>query len=451
MSREELLPRRAMRALVIAASAIVVVAGLREASEILLPFLSALFIAVVSLPVMAWLQRNRVPTWLAVMLTVLAAAGVVSVLGVVVGQSVGEFAQVVADSQYNQRFEELAGQLGAWAEEANLPFADRGPFELVDPEAVVNLLGGTLGALAGLLQDAFLVLLAVIFILVEAAGFRHKLRVAFGDRGGNLERLEQMAQQVQKYLAVKTVVSLGTGFLAFAWVWTLGIDFPLMWGLVAFLFNYIPNIGSIVAAVGPSVLALVQVDLGRALVVASGYVALNIAFGNILEPTLLGRKLGMSVLVVFLSLVFWGWVWGPMGLLLAVPITMTFKIAFENTDDLRWIAVLLDAKPRARPAVGTPPPDSPAAVRTPASGSPASPAAPSDAQPGPQAPTRSPAMVTTPAPASPAAPTDAPRGPQAPTRSPAVVTTPAPASPASSAEPTDAPRGPQAPTRTPAA
>ena len=275
--------------------------------------------------------------------------------------------------------------------------------------------------------------------------------MAFGDRGGNLERLEQMAQQVQKYLAVKTVVSLGTGFLAFAWVWTLGVDFPLMWGLVAFLFNYIPNIGSIVAAVGPSVLALVQVDLGRALVVASGYVALNIAFGNILEPTLLGRKLGMSVLVVFLSLVFWGWVWGPMGLLLAVPITMTFKIAFENTDDLRWIAVLLDAKPRARPAVGTPAPESPAAVGTPASGSPAAPAAPSDAPPGPQAPTRSPAMVTTPAPASPAAPTDAPRGPQAPTRSPAVVTTPAPAAPASSAAPTDAPRGPQAPTRTPAA
>ena len=404
MGREELMPRRAMRFLVVAASTIVVVAGLREASEILLPFLSALFIAVVSLPVMAWLQRHRVPTWLAVMLTVLAAAGVVSVLGVVVGQSVGEFAQVVADSQYNQRFEELADQLRAWAEEANLPFADRTPFELVNPEAVVNLLGGTLAALAGVLQDAFLVLLAVIFILIEAAGFRRKLRVAFGDRGGNLERLGQMAQQVQKYLAVKTVVSLGTGFLAFVWVWTLGIDFPLMWGLVAFLFNYIPNIGSIVAAVGPSVLALVQVDLGRALAVAAGYVVLNIAFGNILEPTLLGRKLGMSVLVVFTSLVFWGWVWGPMGLLLAVPITMTFKIAFENTDDLRWIAVLLDAKPGARAAAGRPAAEPPGAVGTAVADSPA-----------------------------------------------AVVTTPTPEPPAVTAEPSDARSGPPAPTRTPAA
>ena len=361
MGREELLPRRAMRFLVVAASAIVVVAGLREASEILLPFLSALFVAVVSLPFMGWLQRNRVPTWLAVMLTVAAAAGVVSVLGVVVGQSVGEFAQVVADSQYNARFEELANRLRVWAEQSNLPFADRTPLDFVNPGAVVNLLGGTLGALAGLLQDAFLVLLAVIFILVEAAGFRAKVRLAFGERSG-LERLGQMTLQVQKYLAVKTVVSLGTGFLAFVWVWTLGVDFPLMWGLVAFIFNYIPNIGSIVAAVGPSVLALVQVDLSRALAVAAGYVVLNILFGNILEPTLLGRRLGMSVLVVFLSLVFWGWVWGPMGLLLAVPITMSLKIAFENTDDLRWIAVLLDANPsRARETAGAPVLDPPAA------------------------------------------------------------------------------------------
>lgn len=375
MSREELLPRRTMRFLVVAASTIIVVAGLREASEILLPFLSALFIAIVSLPFLAWLQRNRVPTWLAVMLTVAAAAGVVSVLGVVVGQSVGEFAQVVADSRYNERFEALANRLGAWAEQANLPFADRTPLDFVNPGAVVNLLGGTLAALAGLLQDAFLVLLAVIFILVEAAGFRAKLRLAFGERGRSLERMSQITLQVQKYLAVKTVVSLGTGFFAFVWVWTLGIDFPLMWGLVAFLFNYIPNIGSIVAAVGPSVLALVQVDLGRALVVAAGYVALNIAFGNILEPTLLGRRLGMSILVVFLSLVFWGWVWGPMGLLLAVPITMSLKIAFENTDDLRWIAVLLDANPaRTRETDGRPAPAAAAA----------------DAEPS-EAPTRTPA------------------------------------------------------------
>jgi len=344
-TQEQRLQDRGIRFLVVAASLIVVVAGLRQAGPLVLPFLSAVFLAVISMPFMSWLQRRHVPTPLAVVFTVSAAAGVVSALGVVVGRSVGEFAQVVSDSEYNERFEAQASRIREWASEFSLPFADWTPLDYVNPEAVVNLLGGTLGAVAGLLQDAFMVLLAVIFILVEAAGFRAKLRVAFGERGVTLERLSQMILQIQKYLAVKTVVSLATGTLACVWVWVLGVDFPLMWGLVAFMFNYIPNIGSIFAAIGPVLFAVVQFDLGRAIFVAAGYIAINVAFANIVEPALLGRRLGLSVLVVFLSLLFWGWVWGPMGMLLAVPITMTLKIAFENTDELRWIAVLLDANP----------------------------------------------------------------------------------------------------------
>ena len=382
MPRRESLPGRGARFLVVAASFIVVVAGLREAGQIALPFLSAVFLAIISLPFMEWLRRNRVPTPVSVFLTVAVAAGVVSVLGMVVGQSVGEFAQVVSESQYNERFEEQASRLRGWAEDTNLPIADWSPLDYVNPEAVVNLLGGTLGALAGLLQDAFLVLLAVIFILVEAAGFRDKLQLAFGDEGGHLERFSQMTLQIQNYLAVKTVVSFATGFLAFVWVWALGIDFPLMWGLVAFIFNYIPNIGSIVAAVGPVVLAIVQFGVARGVAVAVGYVVLNITFGNVVEPTLLGRRLGLSVLVVFLSLVFWGWVWGPMGMLLAVPLTMTLKIAFENTTDLRWIAVLLDANPSTGPSVKKPrETDVPVVAAT-----------PTDVRRGPQAPTHTPVV-----------------------------------------------------------
>ena len=374
---EKRLQDRGLRFVVAAASLIVVVAGLRQAGPLVLPFLSAVFVAVISMPFMSWLQRKRVPTAIAVIFTVAAAAGVVSVLGVLVGQSVGEFAQVVSESEYNERFEAQANRIRAWADEFNLPVADWTPLDYINPEAVFNLLGGALGALAGILQDAFLVLLAVIFILVEAAGFRAKLQVAFGDRGVRLERLNKMVLQIQKYLAVKTVTSLATGTFACVWVWALGIDFPLMWGLVAFMFNYIPNFGSIVAAIGPVLFALVQFDLGRAIFVALGYVIINVAFGNLLEPTLLGRRLGLSVLVVFLSLVFWGWVWGPMGMLLAVPITMALKIALENSEGLSWIAVLLDANPTKGGAIGRVPSVSPAATES-----------PSDVRRGPRAPTR---------------------------------------------------------------
>ena len=136
MPRRESLPGRGARFLVVAASFIVVVAGLREAGQIALPFLSAVFLAIISLPFMEWLRRNRVPTLVSVFLTVAVAAGVVSVLGMVVGQSVGEFAQVVSESQYNERFEEQASRLRGWAEDTNLPIADWSPLDYVNPEAV---------------------------------------------------------------------------------------------------------------------------------------------------------------------------------------------------------------------------------------------------------------------------------------------------------------------------
>ena len=348
MTTQEQHPDRGARFLVVAASIIVVIAGLRQASQLVLPFLTAVFLAVVSFPVMAWLQRKKVPTPLAVLITVAAAAGVVSVLGVVVGRSVNEFSQVAP--QYQERFQDLANGLLAWAERIGLPASEWTPFDYVNPEAIVDLIGGTLGALAGLLSNAFLVLLAVIFMMFEASGFRAKLRLAFGDRAANLNRLGQMTLQVQNYLAIKTVVSVSTGVLVGIWVWVLGLDFPLLWGLVAFIFNYIPNLGSIFAAVPAVLLAIVQFGPARAILVASGYLAINIVFGNVVEPMMLGRRLGLSTLVVFMSLVFWGWVWGPVGMLLSVPLTMMLKIALENTEDFRWVAVMLDKNPSSSAA-----------------------------------------------------------------------------------------------------
>jgi predicted PurR-regulated permease PerM len=142
-------------------------------------------------------------------------------------------------------------------------------------------------------------------------------------------------------VAIKPLVSLATGGFVALWVGLLGVDFPLLWGLVAFLMNYIPSLGSILAAVPAILLTIVQLGPGRALAVAIGYLVVNVVLGNFVEPHFMGRRLGMSTLVVFLSLVFWGWVWGPVGMLLSVPLTMVLKILLENTEDLRWVAVLL--------------------------------------------------------------------------------------------------------------
>ncbi len=149
-------------------------------------------------------------------------------------------------------------------------------------------------------------------------------------------------------MVIKTLVSLATGIAIAIWLGVLGVDYAMLWGLLAFLLNYVPNIGSIIAAIPAVLLALVQLGVGSALLAALGFLVVNAAIGNVIEPRFMGRGLGLSTLVVFLSLVFWGWVLGPVGMLLSVPLTMTVKIALESNEDTRWIAILLGPQPSAK-------------------------------------------------------------------------------------------------------
>ena len=330
--------------LVGAACLVVIVAGLRAAAPLVLPFLVAAFLAVVSVPFIGWLQRWRVPRPLAVLGAVLVAVAVIAVLALVLGRSVNEFG--AAAPRYQARLQALFESSLALGADFGLPIADWRSLELVPFGSVFDLLGGTLGAVASFASNTFLVLLTVAFILIEAAGFSGKLRVAFGERV-QFDQVERMMRDVQRYLAIKSAISAATGVLLGLWVAAFGLDFALLWGLVAFILNFIPTLGSVIAAVPAVILVMVQFDLARAGVIALGYVGVNVIFGSLVEPLLLGRRLGLSTLVVFASLVFWGWVWGPVGMLFSVPLTMSIKIALENTRDFRWVAVMLDANPRA--------------------------------------------------------------------------------------------------------
>ena len=198
--------------------------------------------------------------------------------------------------------------------------------------------------MGGILTNSFLILLTVIFILFEASSFQQKVEAAFGDPKGTLAQVQKITEAVNNYLAIKTIASLGTGVIVAILVWVLRIDFPVIWGLLAFLLNFIPNLGSIIAAIPPVLLGYIQFGIGRALLVAAGFGVVNLVFGNVVEPKLMGRKLGLSTLVVFPSLIFWGWVWGPAGMLLSVPITMVVKIALESNPSTRWISILLDSE-----------------------------------------------------------------------------------------------------------
>jgi AI-2 transport protein TqsA len=222
-------------------------------------------------------------------------------------------------------------------------------FDLINPEALAAFLGGTVAQAASLLSTAFLVLLVMVFFLAEATVFPQKLQYLLEGSARGEERMNKVVAEIQSYLGIKTVISLATGLLLGVWCWVMGLDFPVLLGLIAFVLNYVPTVGSILAGTPAVLLSLILVGtLGHALVVTAGYVVVNTVFGNIIEPNLMGRRLGLSPLVVMLSLLFWGWTWGPVGALLSVPLTMVLKIWLENTRDLRWVAVLLD---RTVPAI----------------------------------------------------------------------------------------------------
>jgi predicted PurR-regulated permease PerM len=337
------------RFLFIAASFVVVIAGMRAASSVILPFLVAIFLAMISLPLLNWLQGRRVPKWLALLITLVVLIGLVIAIVALVGNSIKEFTD--AAPRYRAKLTAMSSNLLAWLQERGVRVSGEMIGDWFDPGRTFDLVSGTLLGVTAVLSNVFLVFLTIGFILLEAAGFQAKLRAAFGWQEGS-ERSARIRSEVQRYLAFKTLVSLATGSVIGAATAVIGVDFPLLWGGLAFLLNYVPNLGSIIAAIPPTLLALVQLGPGHALAVMLVFVAVNVTLGNIVEPRLMGRKLGLSTLVVFLSLVFWGWVWGPIGMLLSVPLTMILKIMLENTEDLRWVAVLLDDNPQPieRPA-----------------------------------------------------------------------------------------------------
>jgi predicted PurR-regulated permease PerM len=329
--------------LIVSASLVVVVAGMKAASAIIVPFLLAAFIAVICAPPLRWMQDRRVPTGLAVLVIVLFLLVCMIFFGLFIGTSMNDFLAELP--VYQARLEQQTSELRNWMADHGVEISSGVFRQQFNPGTIMQMVGNMLTSLTGMLTNTFMILLTVIFILLEASGLPLKLRVAMGDLEASLGSYKEFLESVNRYLIIKTVMSLLTGICVIVWLSILKIDFPVLWGLVAFLLNYVPNIGSIIAAVPVVLLGLVQYGFASALLVAGGYLAVNTVFGSILEPRVMGKGLGLSTLIVFASLVFWGWILGPVGMLLSVPLTMIVKIALQSRKETRWLAILLGSAP----------------------------------------------------------------------------------------------------------
>ncbi|PCJ93520.1 MAG: hypothetical protein COA46_00245 [Porticoccaceae bacterium] len=335
------------RSLLVGAAFVVVIAGIKAAETLLVPFLLSVFIALIFSPLLAWLKKRRVPNGLAICLIISLVIVIGWLIGILVGSSIRDFLQNLPE--YQVRLQEMSGGLLHWLSDRGMTFDVNQVKQSFDPSAVMQLAGNTLASFGNGMTNAFMILLTVVFILAEEVGFSEKLQSARNHAGTPNKGLTRFSESVHSYLGLKSLFSLLTGVLVIIWLWILGVDYPVMWGLIAFLLNFIPTVGSIIAAVPAILLALIQLGPLSAGFVAMGYLVVNVVVGNLLEPRVMGKGLNLSPLVVFLSLVFWGWVLGPVGMLLSIPLTIMVKIALENDEDTRWIGVMLGSGEKIKP------------------------------------------------------------------------------------------------------
>ena len=321
------------------AAFVVVIAGMKASTEILVPFLLAVFISVLCTPIMVWLKVRRVPSVVAVLLVVVMFFLLAATFGTVIGASLSAFYQDLPE--YEQKLQLQSQASVQWLQSLGFEIDQTLLSDYIDPGAAMKMVARIFSGLGGVLTNTFLILFSVVFILVEASEFPDKVRRALGDQTTALQNFQRFSDSVQRYLLIKTLVSIGTSIFAGIALMFIGVDYAILWGLIAFLLNYIPNIGSILAAVPPMLIAMIQLGPMSSLLVAGVYLTINTLFGNMIEPKFMGRSLGLSTLVVFVSLVFWGWVFGPVGMLLSIPLTMVVKIALEGSKQHRWMSILL--------------------------------------------------------------------------------------------------------------
>ncbi len=321
------------------AALVIILAGMKAASPILNPLFLSFFTAIVCWPLLTWLGRKGLPSEFAVTLVILGLVIVLITLGAYLVSAINKFSSEIPIYQAN--LSQQTKGLFEWLHEYDISFPESAQIiKELDAGKAMKFAGVLLSGFSNVFANIFFILITVVFILLESYALPVKMKYAFGQSKIN-ENASKIITSINQYLAIKVITSLATGLFITLWLMLLGVDFPVLWGVVAFMLNFVPNIGSIIAAIPTVLLALVQLGGHAAFLAVLGYLLVNTVVGNLWEPRIMGRGLGLSTLVVFLSMALWGWVFGPVGMFLSVPFTMIAKIILENNPDTRWIAILL--------------------------------------------------------------------------------------------------------------
>ena len=320
---------------------LIILAWMRYAQGLIVPFLLALFLAIIAATPVSWLKSKGLSAPLAVILVLLVSIALGVFVALVLSSSVDQFSQSLP--AYQTRLKELLSGVDDWLSGHGIKVPESGGImDVIDPGQAMGFANSLISSLGGVFGNLFLILFTVLFMLLEAWIFPQKIQAIYGNNSAMvLARFSDVIKSTRQYLSIKALMSLATGIIVGAAPAVVRLDYPILWGFLAFALNFIPNIGSIIAAVPAALLSLVQLGSMATLGIILVYLTVNVVIGNIIEPRFMGEKVGLSTLVVFLSLVFWGWLFGLVGMLLSVPLTMTVKFASLASDETRWLGILL--------------------------------------------------------------------------------------------------------------
>jgi len=324
------------------AGLVIILAGLKASAGIVLPVLLALFICVLSIPLLLWFQRKNCPSYVAILAITLIIIGIGLIITSIVGTTATAITQNIPE--YEEILTQKMSLFGEWLGTKGIETKTLKLEEHLNPSVIFTFVAKGLDQITSLLTYSVLILLLVIFILLESALMQEKYLYFAKKNKKIIKPVNSIIERINQYMGIKIAISFLTGVIIAIGLTFMGIHYPLLWGFLAFLLNFVPSVGSIIAAVPVIALGLVLGGISKAVSVFLLFLCVNIILGNLMEPRILGRGLGLSPLFVIFSLLFWGWLFGPIGVLLSIPLTMIFKISLDGTGEHQWLTILMDSR-----------------------------------------------------------------------------------------------------------
>lgn len=338
-----------MHPLFYAAAAVIIIAGLKIGAPIINPILMAVFFSIIILHPIGWLKKKGVNGILSTLIVLFGLLVIVFGIGGAVTKSVMEFTKNLPS--YRNELDEITKSSITLLNGYGIDVSSDSVSSNFNAGSAFGYASKFIGSIGGVFGQIILLILVAAFIIGEANSFPVKLKVILKNPTVSLENITSIARNIRYYLGIKTVTGLIGGVSVAIVLFIMGIQYAILWGVLVLLMRYIPNIGSVIAAIPIMLFVLIQDGLTGVLYVGIAYAIINFVIGQIIEPQFLAKGMNLSTLAVFLSLVFWGWILGDVGMLLAVPITMAVKISLETRENSRWIAIMLGSEKSAEEAL----------------------------------------------------------------------------------------------------